>query len=182
MEKEKGKRKKERREREKEREGEIRAGADRGVDRGWSATRALSGDTQRVVRRGKKKMGHRVFRRILSSTMKNNFENNLARDLFCGFLGCYKPTPLKMNLVLEIRLASKQMGKLLIQSVFAFPHSFFYSVSAPLNYANPYLRVSRPPGDGVQNLDWYFLISQVWLQIYRFYGHVFCLGYPQTSP
>ena len=59
--------------REKGRESEIRAGADRGVDRGWSATRALSVDTQRVARSGKKKMGHRVFRRILSSMMKNNF-------------------------------------------------------------------------------------------------------------
>ena len=101
----KGKRKMEKGEeieRERKREGEIRAGADRGVDHGWSATRALSADTQHVARRGKKKMGHRVFRRILSSMMKNNFENNLARNLFCGFLGCYKPTPLKMNLVLEI--------------------------------------------------------------------------------
>jgi hypothetical protein len=94
MEKEKGKRRGER---------EIRAGADRGVDRGWSATRVLSGDTQRVARRGKKKMGHRVFRRILSSTMKNNFENNLARDLFCGFLGCYS---------MEQKLLSRSLSRL----------------------------------------------------------------------
>ena len=73
---------------------------------------------------------------------KNNFENNLVRDLFCGFSGCYKPTPLKMNLVLEIRLISKEVGKFFLQSVFAFPRSFFYSMSAPLNSANPYLRVS----------------------------------------
>ena len=32
---------------------------------------------------------------------------------FGGFSGCYKPTPLKMNLVLEIRLASKQVGEIL---------------------------------------------------------------------
>ena len=57
----KKKRKKERGEKERERESEIRAGADCGVDRGWSATHALSGDTQRVARSGKKKMGHRVF-------------------------------------------------------------------------------------------------------------------------
>ena len=58
---EKEKEKGEGRKRERERESEIRAGADCGVDRGWSATRALSGDTQRVARSGKKKMGHRVF-------------------------------------------------------------------------------------------------------------------------
>jgi hypothetical protein len=32
---------------------------------------------------------------------------------FGGFSGCYKPTPLKMNLVLEIWLASKQVGEVL---------------------------------------------------------------------
>ena len=30
------------------------------------------------------------------------------------FSGCYKPTPLKINLVLEIRLASKQVGEVLL--------------------------------------------------------------------
>ena len=85
-----------------------------------------------------------------------------------------------MNLVLEIRLAPKQMGKLLLQSVFVFSRSFFYSVTAPLDSANPYLGVSCSPSDCVQDLDRYFLVSQVWLQIYRFYWHVFCLGYSQT--
>ena len=58
-----------------------------------------------------------------------------------------KPTPLKMNLVLEIRLVPKEMKKFLLQSVFAFPRSFFHSVSAPLNSADPYYGVSGPPGD-----------------------------------
>ena len=88
---------------------------------------------------------------------------------FVKFSGCYKPTPLKMNLVLEIRLASKEVGKLLLQSIFTLPYNFFYSVFAPLYYANPYFRVSCPPSDSVQDLDRYFLVSQVWLQIYRFY-------------
>ena len=52
----KKKRGKERRERERERD-RARASDIRGGDRGWSATRALSGDTQRVARSGKKKMG-----------------------------------------------------------------------------------------------------------------------------
>jgi hypothetical protein len=85
-----------------------------------------------------------------------------------------------MNLVLEIRLAPKQMGKFFLQSIFTLPCSLFYSMSAPLNSANPYFGVSGSPGDGVQNLDRYFLVPQVWLQIYHFYWHVFCLGYPQT--
>ena len=85
-----------------------------------------------------------------------------------------------MNLVLEIRLDPKQMGKLLLQSIFVFPRRLFYSMSAPLDSANPYFGVSCSLGDGVQNLDRYFLVPQVWLQIYRFYWHVFCLGYPQT--
>ena len=55
------------------------------------------------------------------------------------FYRCYKSTTLKMNLVLEIQLASKEVGKLLLQSIFAFPRSFFYSVSGPLYSANPYL-------------------------------------------
>ena len=78
---------------------------------------------------------------------------------FGEFSGCYKPTPLKMNLVLEIRLVPKEMGKFLLQSVFAFPRRFFYSVSAPLYSAYSYFRVSSPPGDGVENLDRYFFIS-----------------------
>ena len=76
-----------------------------------------------------------------------------------NFSGRYKPTPLKMNLVLEIRLAPEQMGKLLLQGVFAFPRSFFYSVSAPLNSADPYFGVSGSPGDSVHDSDRYFLVS-----------------------
>ena len=82
-----------------------------------------------------------------------------------------------MNLVLEIQLVPKEMGKLLLQSIFAFPRSFFYSVSAPLDSANLYFRISRSSCDSVQNLDRYLLISQVRLQIYCFYWHMFHLGY-----
>ena len=118
--------------------------------------------------------------KVVRAQRRKTFEIILARDLFQWILGCYKPTPLKMNLVLEIRLAPKQMGKFFLQSIFTFPCSFFYSVSAPLDSANPYFGVSGPPYDSVQNLDRYLLISQVWLQIYCFYWHVFCLGYLQT--
>ena len=90
------------------------------------------------------------FRKVLSSTMKTI----LARDLILvNFSGCHKPTPLKMNLVLEIWLASKQMGKFLLQGIFTLPCSLFYSVSAPLNSSNPYFGVSCPPSDSVKDLD-----------------------------
>ena len=95
----------------------------------------------------------------LGSESSSTTKTNLAHDLLGEFLGCYKPTPLKMNLVLEIRLIPKQVGKFLLQGVFAFPCRFFYSVSAPLDSAYPYFRVSGPSGDSVENLDWYFLIS-----------------------
>ena len=85
-----------------------------------------------------------------------------------------------MNLVLEIRLAPKQMGKLFLQSIFTLACSFFYSVSAPLDSAYPYFRISGLPGDSVENLDRYFLIPQVGLQIYRFNRHMLYFGYPQT--
>ena len=82
---------------------------------------------------------------------------------FGEFSGCYKPTPLKMNLVLEIRMAPKEVGKFVLQSIFTLSCSFFYSVSAPLNSANPYFGVSCPPSDSVQNLDRYFLVPKVCL-------------------
>jgi len=90
----KKKRGKERREREIVRASEIRSG-----DRGWSAMRALSSDTQRVARSGKKKMGRQPNsgvgtvkiagkgyekklgasdgRDVLSSTTKINFEEKI---------------------------------------------------------------------------------------------------------
>ena len=82
-----------------------------------------------------------------------------------------------MNLVLEIRLVPKEMGKFLLQSVFAFPRRFFYSVSAPLDSAYPYFRVSGPSGDSVENqekvlrdivglaVDLSFLLAHVLLRV-----------------
>ena len=53
-----GKRKGEGKKRERERERDRACASEiHGVDRGWSATHALLGDTQRVARSGKKKMG-----------------------------------------------------------------------------------------------------------------------------
>jgi hypothetical protein len=51
----------------------------------------------------------------------------------------YKPTPLKMNVVLEIRLVPEHVGELLPQRVLLFPCGFFYSVPAPLNSAHSHL-------------------------------------------
>ena len=94
--------------------------------------------------------------KMVRAQRRKTFETILARDLFRWILGCYKPTPLKMNLVLEIRLTPKQMGEFFLHGSVTFPCSFFYSVSAPLDSANPYLGVSCPPSDCVQNLDRYF--------------------------
>jgi len=79
-----------------------------------------------------------IFERIELNDEKD-FEMEFFSERFIldEFYGCYKPTPLKIILVLEIRLVSKEMGKLL-QSIFAFPRSFFYPLSAPLHSANPY--------------------------------------------
>ena len=56
-------------------------------------------------------IGCRVRERFLeglSSTTKRILKNYfLACDLIGKFSGCYKPTPLKMNLVLDIQLAPK---------------------------------------------------------------------------
>ena len=42
-------------------------------------------------------------------------KKHFKRVIYLGeFSGCYKPTPLKMNLVLEIQLVPKEMGKLLL--------------------------------------------------------------------
>jgi len=65
-EKRKWKRKRQKNEKEKGKEGERREivrvpAKSAAAAAGWSSTRALSGDTQRVARSEKKKMGHRVF-------------------------------------------------------------------------------------------------------------------------
>ena len=104
MGKEKGKQKiKRKRERGREKRDRARASEIRGSDRGLVGHARIVG--RHAARLAERKKGDETsgvrdrenfsesrvsgFRRISSSTTKNNFENNLARDLFCGFLGCY---------------------------------------------------------------------------------------------
>ena len=68
---------------------------------------------------------------------KIDFENIFKRVISrIEFSGCYKPTPLKRNLVLEIRLARKEVGKFFLQGIFSFPGCPCFSMSAPLNMTN----------------------------------------------
>jgi hypothetical protein len=69
---------------------------------------------------------------------KTFLASDLIGDLTRKIFGCYKPTSLKMNLVLEIQLVPEQMGKLFLQRIFLFPRGFFYSVCAPLDPAHLY--------------------------------------------
>jgi hypothetical protein len=71
------------------------------------------------------------------------------RVIECEFSGYYKPTPLKMNLVLEIRLVPKRMGKLFSQGIFSFPGCFCFGISIPLNMINSDCCRSSSLGDCV---------------------------------
>ena len=65
------------------------------------------------------------------------FENIFERVILrFEFLGRYKPTPLKRNLILEIRLPPKQVGKLFLQGIFSFLGGLCFGMSAPLNTIN----------------------------------------------
>jgi len=90
------------------------------------------------------------------------FENIFERVILrFEFLGRYKPTPLKRNLILEIRLPPKQVGKLFLQGIFSFPGSICFGMSAPLNTTNSECFHRGLLGDCVQDFDWNFLISKI---------------------
>jgi hypothetical protein len=48
---------------------------------------------------------------------------------------CYQPTPLKMNLVLEIQTDQKRNLEILPSTLLPFPCSFFLGMMAPLHLA-----------------------------------------------
>jgi hypothetical protein len=60
---------------------------------------------------------------------KGKNTRNLVGDLLGVKTWRYKPTPLKMNLILEIRLIPEQVGKLFLHRVVSFPSGFFYSAN-----------------------------------------------------
>jgi hypothetical protein len=51
-------------------------------------------------------------------------------------IGCYRPTPFKMNLAPEIQTDQKRTGKLGLQLFFSFPCTFFLGMVTPLILAH----------------------------------------------
>jgi hypothetical protein len=59
--------------------------------------------------------------------------------------GCYKTSPLKMNLVLEIQMDQKRNLETLPSILLLFPCSFFLDVVTPLHLAHPNILVLSNP-------------------------------------
>ena len=75
-------------------------------------------------------------------------------------LGCYKPSLLKMNLILEIRwLRTEECGEVLSELILSFPSDFLLGVISPLNLTKIYLPSSGETNSFIQNPKGYFSIS-----------------------
>jgi hypothetical protein len=116
----KGKGKEREKEREKEKGREKREGKERSCAPAISAAAIVAGRPCTHDVRTLHEMGQwsdlvsaRGFGEI-GLRRKDSKKIFLACDFFGKFSGRHKPTPLKMDLVLEIRLVPKQMGKLLL--------------------------------------------------------------------
>ena len=82
-------------------------------------------------------------------------------------LGCYKPSPLKKNLVPRFkRLGTKEIGKLSLEIIFSLPGGFLFSMVAPLDLQE--LDASRPGGSVgfLQNTNGYFTVGQILVEIH----------------
>jgi len=67
--------------------------------------------------------------------MVPNFGILILRKQGYKKLGCYRPSPLKKNLVLEIRrLRAEKERKLAFEIVFTLPGCLFLGMIAPLNF------------------------------------------------
>src|SRR4051812_44837447 len=88
------------------------------------------------------------------------------------FLGCYKPSPLKQNLVPRFEkgrkdyLGFEEIGKLRPDVIFALPGSFLFCVVAPLNFEKLDASGSGGSESFFQNTDGYFRIGQVIVDLY----------------
>jgi hypothetical protein len=75
-------------------------------------------------------------------------------------LGCYKPSPLKMNLVLEIRwLRTEECGEVLSELIFSFPSGFLLGVICPLNLTKFNLPSTGETNSFFENPKGYFSIG-----------------------
>src|SRR3954469_7398790 len=94
-------------------------------------------------------------------------------DLSLVFLGCYKPFPLKQNLVPRFEkgrkdyLGFEEIGKLRPDMIFTLPGSFLFCVVAPLNLEKLDASGSGSSESFFQNTDGYFGVGQF---IVDFYG------------
>ena len=93
-------------------------------------------------------------------------------DLSLVFLGCYKPSPLKQNLVPRFEKGQKdylgfeEIGKLRPDVIFALPGSFLLCVVAPLNLEKLDASGSGSSEGFFQDTDGYFKIRQVIVDLY----------------
>src|SRR3954467_13536134 len=94
------------------------------------------------------------------------FVNPNFDDPSLVFLGCYKPSPLKQNLVPRFEKGRKdyprfeEIGKLRLDVIFALPSSFLFCVVAPLNLEKLDASGSDRSKSFFQNADGYFGIGQ----------------------
>ena len=100
------------------------------------------------------------------------FVNPNFDDLSLIFLGCYKPSPLKKNLVPRFEkvrkdyLGFEEIGKLRPDVIFSLPGIFFFRVVAPLNLEKLDASGSGSSESFFQNTDGYFGIGQVIVDLY----------------
>ncbi len=81
-------------------------------------------------------------------------------------LGCYKPSPLKMNLVLEIRwLRTEEGGEIISKLILSFPSGFLLGVITPLDLTEFNLPSSGETNSFFQNPKGYFSIGQVGVEV-----------------
>ena len=87
-------------------------------------------------------------------------------------MGCYKPSPLKQNLVPRFEkgrkdyLGFEEIWKLRPDVIFAFPGSFLFYVVAPLNLEKLDASGSGGSKGFFQYTDGYFGIGQVIIDLY----------------
>ena len=97
--------------------------------------------------------------------------NDLCITFQIEYLGCYKPTPLKMNLALEIRVGQKIGVGDLCEDHLSFPGGFVLGMVAPLNFAKLDNLAAGDSAGIFENLHWFLFIGQITIQLNCFQRH-----------